>query len=110
MKRLSQHPIRHHRHPAFRLLALGVLGGAVVGLTAPASAQIFQNDGLSQSTSSQPDTSYYDSLYAGYDSYSGEASTGTYGTEGVPEPTILAGLILAGVGFTYLRHYQPQKV
>lgn len=109
MKRFSQHPIAHHRQPAFQLVALGVLGGAIIGLTTPASAQIFQNDGLSQSTSSQPNTSYYDSLYAGYDGYSGEGSTGGYGAEGVPEPTVLVGFILAGVGFTYLRHYQQQK-
>lgn len=112
MKRFSKQSIRRHGHPASLLLALGVLGGAVVGLMGPASAQIFQNDGLAQSTSSQSNTSYYDSLYAGYDGYSGERSTGTYGAEGVPEPGMFAGLVLAGVGFTYLRrcnHKKPEQ-
>ncbi|WP_448561104.1 PEP-CTERM sorting domain-containing protein [Trichothermofontia sp.] len=108
MKRFFEQPIRHGQSPILRILVLGVLGGAVVGATYPANpanAQIFQDDGLAQS-SSRSNTSYYDSLYAGYEGYSTE---GGYGAEGVPEPATFAGLALAGMGLAYLHRCRQRQ-
>lgn len=85
------------------VLALGLLGGAVVGTAPQASAQITTDSLFTE------DESYYADKYASYDSYSGESSYSGYGAKGVPEPSLLAGLLLAGAGLTYLSRSQVKQ-
>lgn len=85
------------------VVALGLVGGAVVGMPHRASAQI-TTDGIFAE-----DESYYANKYASYDGYSGESSYRGYGAEGVPEPSLLTGLFLAGAGLACVRRYQPKQ-
>ncbi|WP_448570401.1 PEP-CTERM sorting domain-containing protein [Trichothermofontia sp.] len=103
---MKRFPSRQSRPPVRAvslILALGLLGGGIVGAPQRASAQVV-TDGIFAEGQS-----YYENKYAGYDGYSGESSYRGYGAEGVPEPSLLAGLFLAGAGLTYLRRYQLKQ-
>jgi len=104
MKSSSRQLSRPSVLAASLLLAVGLLGGTVLGTAPTANAQIFDESGLFPSSS---DDAYYADKYGGQGGSSSDSYQG-YRAEGVPEPTLLGALALAAIGLTVLRR-RPQK-